>query len=117
MGTFRHRTLAKPALGGLLKPLFRQFHGEVRRISLLSTRVNKGENTQFERCATSYSARMMFSYTRGEAPFGARERKNEMLGQSPSPELRKRLTSCDTYTIALRSQNSQVAKFTYVVNF
>jgi hypothetical protein len=25
MGTFRHRTPAKPALGGLLKPLFRQF--------------------------------------------------------------------------------------------
>jgi hypothetical protein len=31
MGTFRHRTPAKPALGGLLKPLFRLFHGEVHR--------------------------------------------------------------------------------------
>src|ERR687897_329432 len=40
MGTFRHRTPAKPALGGLLKPLFRQFHGEVRRIPLPRTRVN-----------------------------------------------------------------------------
>src|SRR5918995_4855419 len=29
MGTFRHRTPAKPALGGLLKPLFRQFHNGV----------------------------------------------------------------------------------------
>ena len=26
MGTIRHRTPAKPVLGGLLKPLFRQFH-------------------------------------------------------------------------------------------
>jgi hypothetical protein len=34
MGTFRHRTPAKPALGGLLKPLFRQFRDEVRRIFL-----------------------------------------------------------------------------------
>jgi hypothetical protein len=32
MDTFRHRTHAKHALGGLLKPLFRQFQGEVRRI-------------------------------------------------------------------------------------
>jgi hypothetical protein len=30
MGTFRHQTPAKPALGDLLKPLFRQFQGEVR---------------------------------------------------------------------------------------
>jgi uncharacterized protein YjbI with pentapeptide repeats len=37
-----------------------------------------------------------------------------MLGQSPSPELRKRLTSCDTYTTALRSQNSQYADVYYV---
>jgi hypothetical protein len=36
----------------------------------------------------------MFSYTREEPPFfEARERKNKVLGQSPSPELTKRLTS------------------------
>jgi hypothetical protein len=30
MDTFRHRTRAKHALGGLLKPLFRQFQDEAR---------------------------------------------------------------------------------------
>jgi hypothetical protein len=41
MGTFRHRTAAKPPLGGLLKPLFRQFQDEVRKIQLPRTLVNK----------------------------------------------------------------------------
>jgi hypothetical protein len=41
MGTFRHRTAAKPPLGGLLKPLFRQFQDEVRKIQLPGTLVNK----------------------------------------------------------------------------
>src|SRR5215212_6073355 len=36
---------AKSPLGALLKPLFRQFQGEVRRISLPRTPVNKGKRT------------------------------------------------------------------------
>ncbi len=39
-----------------------------------------------------------------------------LLGQSPSPEYRE-ADLLDPYTTALRSQNSQVAKFTYGVNF
>jgi len=38
-------TTAKFTLGALLKPLFRQFQGEVRRIPLLGTSVNKGKKT------------------------------------------------------------------------
>jgi hypothetical protein len=51
---------------------------EVRRIHLLITSVNKAASV---------------SVYKGRHLFGARERKNEVLGQSPSPELRKRLTS------------------------
>jgi hypothetical protein len=40
MGTFRHRTPAKPALGGLPKPLFRLFHDEVLSTPLPRTRLN-----------------------------------------------------------------------------
>jgi hypothetical protein len=40
-GLFRPYILAKFTLGALVKPLFRQFHREVRRIPLLGTSVNK----------------------------------------------------------------------------
>jgi hypothetical protein len=41
-GMFRPYMLAKFTLGALVKPLFRQFHGEVLRIPLLGNPVNKG---------------------------------------------------------------------------
>ena len=41
MGTIRHQTPAKTVLGGLLKPLFRQFQCEVRRMLLPRTNVNR----------------------------------------------------------------------------
>jgi hypothetical protein len=49
----------------------------------------------------------------GKHLFGARERMR-LLGQSPSP---KEADLLDTYTTEVRSKNSQVAKFTYGVNF
>ena len=56
-------------------------------------------------------------YIRVGTFFGARERKNGIVGTIAEPRTHKEADLLDTYTTALRSQNSQVAKFTYGVNF
>jgi hypothetical protein len=99
---FLSRFAAPSGLSGLQDNFLELRHSEVRRISLPGTSMNRAASV---------------SVYKGRHLFGARKRKTKVLGQSPSPELRKRLTSKDTYTTAPRSENGQVAKITYGVNF
>jgi hypothetical protein len=74
----------------------------LRRIPLPRTSVNKAASV---------------SVYKGRHLFRGSEKEERGVGTIAEPRTQKEVHLLDSYTTALRSQNSQVAKFTYGLNF